>query len=84
VRFARQLIEFMWIIFTELNLVLREKRSHPSAPGWCWMFTEWAKIDAVREGWLKYWLTFSQRFRNFVKNPAIGLPPAKPDSAPSP
>jgi hypothetical protein len=33
VRFFLQLIEFMWMIFTELNLVLHGKRSHPSAPG---------------------------------------------------
>jgi hypothetical protein len=82
VRFSLELIEFMWIIFTELNLVLPEKRSHPSARGWCLMFTEWAKIDVVREGWLRYGLTFSQRFRNFVESRAIGLPEAQPDSAP--
>jgi hypothetical protein len=72
----------MWIIFTELNLVLPEKRSHPSARGWCLMFAEWSKIDVVREGWLRYRPTFSQRFRNFVESPAIGLPQVKPDSAP--
>jgi len=83
VRFSLELIEFMWIIFTELNLVLPEKRSHPSARGWCLMFAEWAKIDVVREGWLRYRLTFSRRFRNFVESPAIGLPQVKPDSCPS-
>ncbi len=43
------------------------------------MFTGWAKIDVVREGWLKYGPTFSQRFRNFVESPTIGLPPTKTD-----
>jgi hypothetical protein len=82
VRFSLELIEFMWIIFTELNLVLPEKRSHPSACGWCLMFTEWAKIDVVRDGWLTYGLTFSQRFRNFVESHAIGLPPVTPHPGP--
>jgi hypothetical protein len=78
VRFSLELIEFMWIIFTELNLVLPEKRSHPSACGWCLMFAEWAKIDVVREAWLRYRLTFSQRFRGFVESPVIGLPTVNP------
>jgi len=81
VRFSLELIEFMWTVFTELNLVLPEKRSHPSARGWCLMFKEWAKIDVVREGWLRYGLTFSQRFRTFVESRAIGLP-VIPDPAP--
>jgi hypothetical protein len=74
VRFSSELIEFMWIIFTELNLVLPEKRNHPHARGWCLMFKEWSKIDVVREGWRKYRETYSQRFRNFAQSSAIELP----------
>ena len=74
VRFSYDLIEFIWTIFMELNLVLPANRSHPHARGWCLMFKEWAKIDVVQESWLKYRETFSQRFRNFVENGAIGLP----------
>jgi len=84
VRFCLQMIEFMWIIFMELNLVLPEKRNHPSARGWCLMFTEWAKIDVVREAWLRYRLTFSQRFRNFVEDIAVGLPSPAPPPATAP
>ena len=80
VAFSYELIEFMWLIFTQLNLVLPENRSHPYARGWCLMFREWAKIDVMREAWLKYGPTYSQRFRNFVENPTIGLPSAKPVS----
>ena len=74
VRFSSELIEFMWIIFTELNLVLPEKQNHPHSRGWCLMFKEWSKIDIVQEGWVKYRTTYSQRFRNFVQSSAIGLP----------
>ena len=81
--FSYELIEFIWIIFTELHLVLPENRSHPHARGWCLMFAEWAKIDIVREGWLKYRGTFSQRFRNFAEDRAIGLPTPPPVSAPT-
>ncbi len=74
VRFSSELIEFMWMIFTELNLVLPEKRNHPHARGWCLMFKEWSKVDVVCEGWKKYRETYSQRFRNFAQSAAIELP----------
>ena len=72
--FSSELIEFMWIVFTDLNLVLPEKRNHPHARGWCLMFKDWSKIDIVREGWAKYRDTYSQRFRNFAQSDDIGLP----------
>jgi hypothetical protein len=74
VRFSSELIEFMWIVFTELNLVLPEKRNHPHARGWCLLFKQWSKVDVVREGWKKYRETYSQRFRNFAQSSAIELP----------
>jgi hypothetical protein len=74
VRFSSELIEFIWIIFTELDLVLPEKRNHPHARGWCLMFKEWSKIDVVQQGWRKYRETYSQRFRIFVQSSDIGLP----------
>jgi hypothetical protein len=72
--YSYQLIEFIWMIFMQLDLVFPEKSNHPHARGWRLMFKEWAKIDVVREGWLKYRSTFSQRFRNFVEDSFIGLP----------
>ncbi|HXJ10961.1 MAG TPA: hypothetical protein VNH19_01710, partial [Candidatus Limnocylindrales bacterium] len=81
VSYSYQLIEFIWMIFMQLDLVLPEKSDHPHALGWRQMFKEWATIDVVREGWLKYRSTFSQRFRNFVEDGGIGLPAAL-DSGP--
>jgi hypothetical protein len=75
------LIEFMWIVFTELNLVFTENYEHPYAQGWCEMFSVWAHIDIVQDSWMKYGGTFSQRFRNFVQNDRIGLPTLPEDSA---
>ncbi|HET7107503.1 MAG TPA: patatin-like phospholipase family protein [Candidatus Acidoferrum sp.] len=74
VSYSYQLIEFMWMVFMQLDLVLPEKSEHPHARGWRLMFQEWATIDVVREGWLKYRCTFSRRFRNFVEDARIGLP----------
>jgi hypothetical protein len=81
VRSCYDLIEFMWIVFTELNLVLPENRKHPYARGWSLMFKEWAQIDIVQDSWKKYGATFSQRFRNFVQDEHIGLLALAQDSA---
>jgi hypothetical protein len=78
VRFSYDLIEFMWTVFTDLNLVLTENRSHPYAYGWCAMFKVWAGIDAVQDAWSKYGMTYSQRFRNFAESTDIGLRPVSP------
>ena len=49
VRFSLDLIEFIWLVFNQLDLVLPEKQSHPYARGWSRIFTTWAKIDAVQK-----------------------------------
>ncbi len=74
VRFSSELIEFMWMIFSQLNLVLPEKRNHPFAQGWSLIFKQWAKIDVVREGWITYRPSYSQSFRTFAGSDAVGLP----------
>jgi hypothetical protein len=74
VRFSSELIEFMWLVFSELNLVLPEKRNHPHAQGWSQIFAKWAKIDVVQDGWRQYCQTYSQSFRNFAQSSAVGLP----------
>jgi len=74
VRFSSELIEFMWMVFNQLNLVLPEKRNHPYAQGWSLIFTKWAKIDVVREAWIKYRGSYSASFRDFAQSDAVGLP----------
>jgi len=67
------LIEFMFVVYLELNLVLPEKRNHPFSEGWYAIFKKWAKIDAVQEGWRIYRGGYSTSFRLFAQQ-EIGLP----------
>jgi len=74
VRFSFELIEFIFTVFNQLNLVLLEKRQHPYARGWSVIFTQWAKIDVVRDGWKRYRASYTPSFQRFVESPAVGLP----------
>ena len=74
VRFSSQLIEFVFMVFNELKLVLPEKRNHPYAQGWSLIFTKWAKIDVVQDAWKRYRVSYSPSFRGFVQSDAVGLP----------
>jgi hypothetical protein len=74
VQFSSELIEFIWMVFNQLNLVLPEKRDHPYAKGWARIFTKWAKIDVVQDGWKKYRDSYSTGFRRFAESDCVGLP----------
>jgi hypothetical protein len=77
VEFSSELIEFIWMVFNQLNLVLPEKRDHPYAKGWARIFTKWAKIDVVQDGWKKYRDSYSTGFRRFAESDCVGLPKKK-------
>ena len=75
VRFSLELIEFIWTVYTQLDLVLPEKYSHPYAQGWSRIFTKWAQINAVQEAWSRYRDTYSPSFRRFLESRIVKLPP---------
>ena len=78
VQFSSELIEFIWMVFNQLELVLPEKRDHPYARGWSRIFSEWTKIDVVQDGWKRYRESYSTAFRRFAESHCVGLPPEKP------
>jgi hypothetical protein len=80
VQFSSELIEFIWMVFDQLELVLPEKRDHPYARGWARIFTKWTKIDVVQDGWTRYRDSYSHGFRRFAESHCVGLPPEKPEA----
>jgi Patatin-like phospholipase len=62
-----ELIEFMFVVYLELNLVLPEKRDHPFSKGWYLIFNNWSQIDAVQHGWETYRDGYSTSFRLFAQ-----------------
>jgi hypothetical protein len=78
VQFSSELIEFIFTVFDQLELVLPEKKNHPYARGWSRIFTKWTAIDVVRDGWIRYRDTYSTSFRRYAESDCVGLP--KPNS----
>ena len=74
IRFSSELIEFIFIVFNQLDLVLLEKRDHPYAQGWSRIFNKWAQIDAVQDGWKRYRESYSPSFQMFAQSADVGLP----------
>lgn len=74
IRFSSELIEFIFTIFNQLDLVLPEKRTHPYAQGWSLIFNKWSKIDVVQIGWKRYRGSYSPSFRKFAQSDDVGLP----------
>lgn len=79
VQFSSELIEFIWMVFTQLDLVLPEKRDHPYARGWSRIFTKWTRIDVVQDGWKRYRDSYSPSFRRFAESHCVGLPQQQPE-----
>jgi hypothetical protein len=74
IRFSSELIEFIFTVFNQLDLVLPEKRTHPYAQGWSLIFNKWSKIDVVQTGWKRYRGSYSPSFRKFAQSDDVGLP----------
>lgn len=64
---SSDLIEFIFLVYLELNLVLPERRTHPFSIGWYRVFRNWTQIDAVQEGWKTYCHGYSRSFRLFAE-----------------
>jgi len=66
-------IEFIFVVYLELNLVLPENRNHPFSNGWYAVFRNWTQIDMVKKGWEIYCHGYSKSFRLFAHE-MLGLP----------
>lgn len=65
---SSDLIEFIFLVYLELNLVFPEKRNHPFAQGWYAIFRTWSKIDVVQDGWRIFSHGYSRSFRLFAQS----------------
>ncbi len=78
IRFSSKLIEFIFIVYLQLNLVYPENLNHPFSLGWIKIFQSWARIEVIKDAWLRYGAGYTKGFQIFAegdpKNNAIGLP----------
>ena len=73
---SSDLIEFMFIVYMQLNLVTPENLNHSFSQGWLAIFRSWAKVDVIQQGWLKYGRGYTKGFQLFAEN-EVGLPERK-------
>jgi hypothetical protein len=71
--FCSELLEFIWTVYTDLNLVQPVKLQHPHSQGWVDIFKKWSQVDIVQEGWAGYRDSYSRRFQLFARN-NVNLP----------
>jgi hypothetical protein len=64
---SSDLIEFMFVVYLELNLVFPENRNHPFSRGWYAIFKNWTTIDVVKKGWETYCHGYSKSFQLFAQ-----------------
>jgi hypothetical protein len=71
--FASELLEFIWTVYADLNLVQPANLEHPHSRGWIGIFGKWSKVDAVQDGWSIYRDSYSPQFRLFARS-QVNLP----------
>jgi hypothetical protein len=74
IQFSSELIEFIWMVFSQLNMTLPGKRDHPYSRGWSRIFQQWAGIDVVQDGWKRFRNTYSRPFRRYAESQCVNLP----------
>ena len=74
VRFCSKLIEFIFTVYMQLRLVFPENLSHPFAQGWLEIFSNWSRIDVIRDAWLRYGPGYTKAFQIFAESPKVGMP----------
>ena len=74
IQFSSELIEFIWMVFSQLNMTLPGKRDHPYSRGWSRIFQQWATIDVVQDAWKRFRNTYSRPFRRYAESQCVNLP----------
>ena len=74
--FTSELLEFVWTVYTDLNLVQPVNLDHPHSRGWIAIFEKWSKVDAVQRGWNAYRDSYSPQFHLFARS-QLNLPSPK-------
>jgi hypothetical protein len=74
VEFSSELIEFIWMVYNQLNMVLPERRDHSYSKGWSRIFKQWAKIDVVQEAWKRFRRSYSSSFRRYAESECVKMP----------
>nr|WP_252263713.1 patatin-like phospholipase family protein [Paracidobacterium acidisoli] len=67
-QFANSLIDFMWMVYNNLQLAFSDNRTSPHATRWIEVFRRWSRVSLVRDAWTQYKTSYVDEFRLFAQN----------------
>jgi hypothetical protein len=76
-QFANSVLEFMYTVYTNLQLAFPDNRVSPHADWWMCLFRRWSRVKLVQEAWLQHVPMFPEEFRLFARR-ELKLPPRLP------
>jgi len=76
-QFANSILEFMYTVYTNLQMAFPDNRISPHADWWMCLFRRWCRVTLVQEAWLQHVPLFPEEFRLFARR-ELKLPPCLP------
>lgn len=72
-QFASVLLDFMYTVYTNLQLAFPDNRISPHAEWWICMFRRWCRVDLLQDRWIARKIVYSEEFKLFAIR-ELGLP----------
>jgi hypothetical protein len=72
-QFAASLLNFMYTVYTNLQLAFPDNRVSPHAEWWICMFRRWCRVNLLQDTWATREAIYSEEFRLFAIR-ELGLP----------
>jgi hypothetical protein len=66
-QFANALLDFMYTVYTDLQLAFPDNRTSPHADWWICLFRRWCRVSLLQETWQKMMPVYSNEFRLFAR-----------------
>ncbi len=72
-QFANSLLEFMYAVYTDLQLAFPDNRISPHAEWWICLFRRWCRVNLLQDTWVARGPVYSEEFKLFAIR-ELGLP----------
>jgi len=66
-QFANSALEFMYTVYTNLQLAFPDNRVSPHADWWICIFRRWSRVKLMQDAWLQHVPIFPEEFRIFAR-----------------
>ena len=67
-QFGNSLIDFMNVVYNNLQLAFLDNRTSPHAKGWIALFEKWCNTSLIQDAWQKFGDTYPQEFKLFAEH----------------